>query len=570
MHKFFLLALISSLVFGTVPVVHAFDPVLDFPILVNCNDPTKVWSGEIEDSAQIDYYSIDGLVAGQVLTIDVDAEGLSSLDSFLEVFDSTGNFLDSSNDDRAPYETSVVDPYLVFTVPPDGGGTYIFGISAAGLGADAGLYNFFLECSDPSNSVEKVKVGDLLGAASGALVTISPASGASTERFASLGIDEVADIEFDPKTGMLFVAIDTGNPGRIIIIDPNNGTTEGAFTYEKGGFIALESAGETLYGVYGYESADSRSGEYYSLVTIDRETGIFDFVASFEPVETPIESLAYNSLNNSLYGVSGSNLIQIDLGSFTITPRGQMTFGNVVSLDFDLNNSLYAATRVGNQGEPGKLFEIDHATATVNREAGPLTFENASSADVTGLTFVIEEAPQDEDPTIKTICSSSFSNQTVASSESANNRLRRFKRKRNPLNSAIGLYKFEGEIGETLQLSVCLEEKEAVESEEASKSSWIEKLWPQWKPKNRVFVVIRDAIPGVDFREKKKAVLTQDEPVLDITDVPPLPATGLYYIMVIRPFRRFHNFDYCLSLESDGTAGDNLVVAWPNDEEEEK
>ena len=83
-----------------------------------------------------------------------------------------------------------------------------------------------------------------------------------------------------------------------------------------------------------------------------------------------------------------------------------------------------------------------------------------------------------------------------------------------------------------------------------------------------MFVVIRDAIPGVKFRKKLKGVLTQDEPTLDITGVE-LPETGLYYIMVIRPFRHFHDFDYCLSLDSDGEAGDSLVVAWPDDDSEE-
>jgi hypothetical protein len=361
---------------------------------------------------------------------------------------------------------------------------------------------------------------------------------------------------------MLFVAIDTGNPGRIITIDPNNGTTEDAFTYEKGGFIALESAGETLYGVYGYESADSKSGEYYSLVTIDRVTGIFDLVESFIPVETPIESLAYNSFNNALYGVSGSNLIQIDLGSFTITPLGPMTFGSVISLDFDPNNSLYAATRGGNRGEPGKLFEIDHATATVNREAGPLTFENASSADVTGLTFVVG-APPGVDP-IKTICSSTLTSSASASSATAAPKLSRFKRKKNPLHRAIGLFKFEGKAGETVTLNAKAEDEESVEAavEESSVSERKSRWLNYWRGKGRVFLGIRDSIPNLDFRARKKDKLP-------LTMSATLPADGTYYVMLIRPLLRFYKTDYCLTLESDmpdSQAWESFDVAWPSDD----
>jgi hypothetical protein len=451
-----LFLLIILLLFTTVPAVNAQEPIAtatvtavetiepDFATVepVICGDPAESYDRSISSADEVDVYSI-GLVADQFLTIDVDTmDNGAILDTILFIY------FDSDPDDNIYPQIPITyndrssgppklneDPYLELSVAESG--TYYLVIYDAINGGITGDYTLSLKCTAPL--APPVKVGDLLGVTGsdfGSLLTINPADATSTTRF-PLGIGPIADIEFDPITSMLFVAIDTGNPGRIITIDPNNGITENDFNYDKGGFIALESAGETFYGVYGYESADSESGEYYSLVTIDRETGIFDLVASFKPVETPIESLAYDSLNNVLYGVSGIDLIQIDLGSFTITPVGPMTFGNVVSLDFDPNNSLYAATRGGNQGEPGKLFEIDHAYGTVNKEMGSLILKDESSADVTGLTFVVG-VPQDVDP-IKTICSSTLTTSASASSASAAPTLSRFKREKNPLRRGIGL-----------------------------------------------------------------------------------------------------------------------------------
>lgn len=582
--RLFSFLLIILLLFGTVPVVHAqpdCTPItagtsiedVNTPV-ISCADPPICFSGSIleaKDPYQVDYYKIT-LGAGQKLIIDVDARtNDSTLDALLEVLETDGTtFL--FNNDQMDKDGKIIslDPYLEFFAPPDGDVTYFIAISADSADptdpsdiSNSGTYTFSLQCSDQTGSPEfkwPVDVGDLLGATgsdTGSLINITPENAGSSLPF-PLGISPIMDVEYDPSSILIFVAVDAVDniPARIVAIDPNSGNEVASYSLEAESVVALEAAENKLYGV----RVDSL-GANFTLVEvtfdIDLKTVILTDVVSLG--QFVVRALAYNKSEKVMYGASGTDLVRIDLASSPVEIQEVMLSGlssEIVTLDFSHEDILYGVDRDGN------LFNVPIFS---NREAVVI---GEPTDGVSSLTFVIEEAGQDEDPPIKTICSSSFTNQTAASSESGNNRLERFKRERNPRNSAIGLYKFEGEIGETLQLSVCLEEQGAVESEEASKSSWIEKLWPQWKPKNRVFVVIRDAIPEVDFREKKKAVLTQDEPTLDITDVQ-LPATGLYYIMVIRPFHRFHNFDYCLSLESDGTAGDSLVVAWPNDEKEE-
>ncbi len=584
--KLLFLALIIFLLFGTVPTVRAVEPTaVDFTnaTAVTCADPPISYSGEIKSPDQVDYYSID-LLANQVLTIDVDAEIISSsLDSLLEVFDSAGNLVGLSDDDRAPEEGSFVDPYLEITGSPDGEATYYLAISASsnnnddddddgGNGGNTGPYTFFLTCSDPTNPpnpVEPVQVGDLLGATGsnpGSLLTINPGDATSSLRF-PLEIGPIADIEFDPSRDMLLATINE-NPGSIITIDPNEGTQGEFLNLGSGAIIALEAAGDTLYGVH--VSTD----EKYSLVTIDQETGVVNPVV--ESLEWPVWSLAYHSLENAIYGVapiSGpSDLVKIDL---TVTPpqiEVKVQTGNIkiVALDFDPNNILYGITAAGPGAESGKLIKIPDLTTGQAEEIGsistPTGFTTQASetdvAAVSGLTFVVGNEPPVEP--IKTICSSSLAGSITTSSQSCNRKLSKFKLGRNPLHRAIGLFKFQGKALEKVTIRVWPEEEEPPEAGEDSTVTGLEELWPCCKGKGRVFLGLRDKIEGVDLRVKKKGTIP-----MDLT-VEQLPADGSYYIMVIRPLPRFYRTDYCLSLESpDSQIWESLQLAWPGDDTEE-
>jgi hypothetical protein len=128
------------------------------------------------------------------------------------------------------------------------------------------------------------------------------------------------------------------------------------------------------------------------------------------------------------------------------------------------------------------------------------------------------------------------------------------------------LFKFTGKAGETVTLKLAPEVEEAVVTGEeyALSSAWIES-WLEWRGKGRVFLGIRDAIPNVDFRVRKK----EQMPFHMSAN---LPQDGDYYVMVIRPLMRFYKTDYCLTLESDhpnSEAWQTLDVVWPGDDSEE-
>jgi hypothetical protein len=572
-NRLFLLALIIFLLFGTVPAVHAqpdCTPIIagtsiDKPQPVSCDVAPICYSSEITHPDKVYYYSIDGLVAGQILTIDVDTDGLSSsLDSVLELFDSDGNWLDVSYDDPAPGEKeSIVDPYLVFAVPDDGGGTYKFGISADGSGAHTGPYTFFLECSDqptPSEFKWPVVVGDLIGATGsnpGSLINIAPADAESSLPF-PLGVGPIADIEYQFITHKIFVAIND-TLGSIVAIDADSVAAPQTFSLssETGAevttVVALEAAENTLYGV----QADPAL-EQFDLVQV-----IFDDAALTATLTTPVFSfgtqpvwaLAYHQSEKILYGVSGRALLKINLAlppfGFEEIPLTGLS-SDIASMDFSHEDILYVVDVEGN------LYEVLSLTTGEVRLINPI---NATGG-VSSLTFGVGEPPND-DP-IKTICSSTFTTSASASSGTAAPKLSRSKLKRNPLHRAVGLFKFQGIVGETVTLHIKAEEEESAEAVvEESSVNELENPWLNyWKGKGRVFLGIRDSIPGLDFRARKK-----DQ--LPFTLSATLPADGTYYVMVIRPLLRFYQTDYCLTLESDNEnsqAWESFDVAWPSDD----
>ena len=585
---FLFLLLIFFIVSGTAPAVNAQDctsitagTIIDNAQEVSCGvvDPI-CYSGSILGATkppQVDYYKIN-LVAGQELIIDVDAADAetidSNLDALLEVVETDGTPVDASNDPILdPNDPSNVslDPYLEVSAPADGDITYVLAISA---GSDdptdgddlstSGPYTFSLQCSDPSVPpvpVESVDVGDLLGSTGsvkGSLVTI--ADGKSTFRF-PMGSEPIADLEYSYGDDIVFFATQE-IPSSINTINPNNGDQGEPFNFDSQGFFALESAESELYGVMVefIQQDDYTEIPQYSLVIIDPVAGS---VLPVVKLEWQIRGLAYHSTERVIYAVASiqndSDLVKIRLEpelsieTASAIPilddiTGQV---KVVALDFDHENVLYGVDGSGN------LLKIDHVSGKV-LESTPIE----SSDGVNGLTFVVGEPP-DVEP-IKIICSSTLTSPVAASSQATNTRFRKFKRKRNPLHRAVGLFRFEGKAFENITLRLAPEAEEPVEAVE---ESWVSKLknsWLRWKwrGKGRVFLGIRDAIPDVEFRVRKK-----DKMPFEMSAV--LPEDGTYYIMVIRPLLRYHKTDYCLTLESnyeDSEAWKTLEVAWPSDD----
>ena len=595
-NRLFLLALIIFLLFGTAPTVLAVEPTtedFDNASFATCDDPPISHYGEITSPAQVlpqvDYYAVD-LVAGQSFTIDVDAEKIGSpLGSILEVFDAAGNLVavsvESSNVPAAEPARSAPgmdispDPYLEMAVDVDR--TYYLAISAEtpGAGADTGSYILLLKCSGqpppPPEFKWPVEVGDLLGATGsnpGSLINITPETAESTLPF-DLGVGPIIDIEFDPSRELVFAAVDTVVaiddavavdaaitveyiPARIVALNPNSGNEVESYSLETELVVALEAAEKELYGI----QVDP-SSEKYSLVLVTFDdsdlTATLTHVVSFGKKQA--RALAYHQSEKVMYAASGTDLLKIDLASSpveileVVVKLTDLSFV-IASIDFSHEDVLYVIDVQGN------LYELTDLTTGEARLINPISV----TGEVSGLTFVIGEPPG-VDP-IKTICSSTLTTSASASSETAASKLSRFKRKRNRLRRAIGLYKFEGIEGETVTINAVLEQQESAEAAvEESSVITLKNTWLNWRGKGRVFLGIRDSIPDVDFRARKK-----DQ--LPLTMSATLPANGTYYVMLIRPLLRFYKTDYCLTLESDyeeSQAWKTFDVAWPNDESED-
>jgi hypothetical protein len=585
-NKLFLFALIIFLLFGTVSVVQALDKN------VTCDESPQ--SGLIDSGNTEDTYTI-WLDVGQKLIIDVDAEKIgSTLDSYLVVSNSNGDEIgvsDKSTDVAPGAPTNVSeDPYLEITADVDD--TYTLTISAAGNGtsaADEGSYTLLFKCSVPGQPTPPeftwpVLVGDLIGSTDsnpGSIINITPENAESSLPF-PLGVGPIADIEFDPTNDLVFVAVDAAVaiddvfavdaavavediPAKIVALDRYSGNEVASYSLKTESVVALEAAENELYGVRVDPDTEAYS---LVLVTFD-ESDPTDPTTTLTPVfsfdRQQVWALAYHSVEKAIYGVasivSASDLIKIHLEpelsvdtTSAIPILDEMGLPvNVVSLDFSNDNILFGVDLSGNRHE-------------INQITGQAVPIGVPIAGVSSLTSVVG-VPQDVDP-VKTICSSTLTTSASASSETSAPKLSRFKRKRNPLHRAIGLFKFEGLEGETVTLNVELEGEESAEAvvEESSaselKNSWLN----HWKGKGRVFLGIRDSIPDLDFRKRKKEQIPFS---MSAT----LPADGTYYVMLIRPLLRYYKTDYCITLDSDykeeSQAWKTFDVAWPKDKSED-
>jgi hypothetical protein len=582
-HRLILLALII-LIFGTVPAINVQADATAFPPetigTVICADTPQSHDGNISEPRQVDYWAID-LVAGQKLIIDVDAENIGMLDALLEVWDSDGTPVGWNNDQEGDDPADIsLDPYLEVTVPSDGGDvTYYIAIRSGTThpldDRSTGPYTFFVQCSDSSTTPDPVpvEVGDLLGATgsdSASLLDIDPGDATSSLRF-PLGIGPIADVEYQYSTHTLFVAIND-SPGSVITIDPDTGMEGQVFNVDPGAVIALEDAASILYGVH--VVIDEFSGEpLYSLVTIDQSTGELVFLASLG--QRPYSALAYHSAERIMYGAAstttGADLVKIDLTSFEMETVGPTGFGQIVALDFSHENVLYGVDLSGTlfyvpdltTGQAEEIAPID-----VSAEVMTLASAAAAPAGVSGLTFVVGEPP-DVDPVI-TACSSTLTSPMTAGSEIAGRKLFGFKLKRHHKHRAVGFFKFQATAGESVTIRLAADEEIFAEAE---KKSTVYKLWKHWsksKRKGRAFLGLRDAIPGVKVKKKKKGRLP-----LELT-VENLPADGWYYIMAVQPLFRYHKVDYRvdyhLTLDSGDPAAQacqTLEVVWPGDDAEE-
>jgi hypothetical protein len=127
------------------------------------------------------------------------------------------------------------------------------------------------------------------------------------------------------------------------------------------------------------------------------------------------------------------------------------------------------------------------------------------------------------------------------------------------------LFKFYAEVPNAelphkVTIRVGPEGDEPASAEQEATTTTSETIWPQCKGEGRVFLGLRDKIDGVDLRINNKGTIP-----LEIKEAE-LPATGWYYIMVIRPLPRFFRTDYCLTLETTNSdTANSLQLVWPGD-----
>jgi hypothetical protein len=385
-----------------------------------------------------------------------------------------------------------------------------------------------------------------------------------------LGVGPVSDIEFDPSSQTVFIAT-SAEFGGLLAIDPDTGTELKVVSLDAGFVTALEAAEGSLFGVHQYiDNTDPNLPfDKYSLVSIDQDS--LEFIAEIS-ISRSVESLAYHAVDKVMFGVAsggttGSELVKIDLTTGEIVVVGDPFVGVIAALDFNRDNILHVVER------SGVLFNIPDLSLTepavkigsiIDTSALTTTARGSNSAAVSGLTFVVGEAPP-VDP-ITTICSSSLTGPMNASSAIADRKLFGFKLKRHHKRRAMGFFKFQATAGESVTIRLAAAEDISAEAEKKSTTNKLWKHWSKSKRKGRVFLGLRDAIPGVKVKKKKKGRLPLKLTVKD------LPADGWYYIMVIQPFFRFHQIDYCLTVESGNAASQawqTLEVAWPSDESEE-
>ena len=547
-HKILLFAIILFVVFGTVPSALANENGVNIDFIddpanansVSCNDPpVKAKLGDSD--GVVDYYSID-LLNGQLLKVDVDAEAIgSSYDYVLQLFDNLGNPLADSDDKPAEGEDSfTVDPYLEYLVIASG--IYIVAVSSLNLPADElDPYEVTFECTGSQDPVNELQPGDLLastGPIEGSLISIDQETWNSEFRFPLGEFGPVVEIEFH-EDGRLFGS--TGDePGSIITIDPNDGSEDLVSTLTAGAIIALEFVGDTLYGILLDFNNTSK------LVTIDHvNDGAVTILGSTG--YSRVDGLAYDLPTGRMYGVAiglqGGELITIDpttgLGT-SVGPTGSNS--QIVALEFGPDGQLYGATS-SNGGTlvtintaNGEATEVGTIAAAADQTA--ILAHGTSLSTVSGLAFVPGWKPLPKSKTITSLDN-------------------------NPLvGHLIDKYKFTGEEGETVTITlkkITTDRGDEVQTEPViigTKSKWRNRsLILHRRIRGRAFLILRDGIQGVRFRLREKGQM----PLMIEKAV--LPATGVYYIILMQPVPRPLRVDYSLTLESSGSAFSTLEAA---------
>ncbi|HYL66703.1 MAG TPA: hypothetical protein VEU72_06080 [Nitrosopumilaceae archaeon] len=166
--------------------------------------------------------------------------------------------------------------------------------------------------------------------------------------------------------------------------DPSNGNPIGPPVFDGASFTGLRYVGSTLYGTYELASTGPST-----FATLDPVAGTHTNIGLTGV--GPITGLAYDTVNNIMYGVSGSpsspsNLYTINLGTGHATLVFNTNIPKLGSLSFGPDGKLYAGSGV-NGAPGGELYRIDPIAKTIT-DVGPTSFNS-----VNGLTSIGSTTP---------------------------------------------------------------------------------------------------------------------------------------------------------------------------------
>ena len=170
------------------------------------------------------------------------------------------------------------------------------------------------------------------------LVAIDPISGSGTP-IGPVGFPSVRALAFDAKKSVLYGADADSN--QLIVIDTSSGTSTpvGPLGFGTVADLAFDRLTGTLYGV---TAGLCGAGAYPQLIRIDTTTGSATSVVNlWEDFRIPctgwctcreVTGLAFDAATGALYGISWSQLIDVEISTGECTPIGPVILGTLSGL----------------------------------------------------------------------------------------------------------------------------------------------------------------------------------------------------------------------------------------------
>lgn len=269
-------------------------------------------NGSVNVAIDVDIYRVD-VTAGQRLSFDIDRPTSSRLDSYIRLFNSTGQQLAFSDDAAAPGEVRGLDSYLEFTFAT--GGSFYLGVSGfrnqgynaiTGLGdsnGSTGNYGLVVTNITPSDADDQISEAINLGAIAGTVTRTG------------LSIDGGSDVD------MFRVTVTSGQTVRFDIDNSSQGFDSYIRLFDANGSeLARNDDGPT--------PGEGASLESYLQFTFATAGNYFLGVSGFR-------NSGYNAVSGAgdVAGSTGQYSLEVSPG--TVDPPPPASDNRVLYLNFD-------------------------------------------------------------------------------------------------------------------------------------------------------------------------------------------------------------------------------------------